>query len=209
MEKEKLLQLHSLLYLIEEGKYNPDDYPQNIEIINSIPDSFTLSMEKDNLFLFSDNVVRYDLRKFQINALKGEILPNGKLSLITVPNQFRDELYDRKKLIEKFLKGYPDINKNASIIGYHNWTTSSYDQMMTIIKNRSQDYYLVFAIDKDDKLYNNKIYTVESFCKRIEEDNPNYQTTHDTLKHNDYYLLKKKVKVKKRTPYGFGGIRND
>ena len=197
MEKEKLLQLHSLLYLIEEGKYNPDDYPQNIEIINSIPDSFTLSMETDNLVLFSKNVVRFDLRKYQINALKGEILPNGKLSLISVPNQLRDELYDRKQLIEKYLKGYPEINKNASIIGYHNWTNDSYEQMISILKNRSQDYYLLFAIDKNDPLYSKKRYKAEAFCKRVEEEDTNYQTTHDTLKNNDYYLLKKKPKVKK------------
>ncbi len=187
MEKEKMLQLHSLLYLIEEGKYNPDDYPQNIEIINSIPNSFTLSMEKDNLFLFSKNVVRTDLRKYQINALKGEILPNGKLSLISVPNQLRDELYDRKQLIEKYLKGYPEINKNASIIGYHNWTNDSYEQMISVLNNKSQDYYLLFAIAKDDPSYTQKIYKAESFCNRVENEDSNYHTIHDTLKNNDYY----------------------
>lgn len=197
MEKSKMLQLHSLLYLIEEGKYNPDDYPQNIEIINSIPNSFTLSMEKDNLFLFSKNVVRTDLRKYQINALKGEILPNGKLSLISVPNQLRDELYDRKQLIEKYLKGYPEINKNASIIGYHNWTNDSYEQMISVLNNKSQDYYLLFAIAKDDPSYTQKIYKAESFCNRVEKEDSNYHTIHDTLKNNDYYLLKKQTKVKK------------
>ena len=205
MEKEKILKLHSLLYLIEEGKYNPDDYSQNIEIINSIPDSFSLLMDTDNLLLFSNNVVRHDLRQYPVNALKGELLPDGKLSLISVPNQFREEIYDKNKLIAKYLKGYPELNNDASIIGYHNWTPESYSQMNTIVNNKSQDYYLIFAIDKNDESYHKKIYTAEAFCKRVEEEDSNYHTLHDTLKGNDYYMLKKKAKVKRLTTYGFNG----
>ncbi len=186
-------------YLIEEGEYHSNNYPQNIEIISSVKDSLNYIIRDPRILLISDNVSREDIDHYKrkINAIKGVLTSNHTIKL---PNQYNllqdDQLY-RRRMISTYLKEYPELNDNAAIIGIYDWTIEGMEQIFTLLPNLTQDYYIGFGIDIDDPDYRKKMLLTNSYVKElIDETDGLYEGLHDRYLDTELYLVKKKPKIK-------------
>ena len=189
-------------YLLEEGKFDFLDYPQTIEIINTVQGSLNFLIQDPYTVLISDKAYREDIDKYKrrLLALKGKLTNNGEIYLPPTYNLLMDEIIQRNKIINNFLKEYPKIDENAAIIGNYDWTIEGMEQIFTLLHNQSQDYFIGFGIDKEDLQHNTKMSLVESYIEELNiETDGVYEGIHDTYQDTELYLLKKASKVKTKT----------
>lgn len=189
-------------YLLDEGNFDSLNYPQTIEIINTIPGSLNYQIQDPYTVLISENAYREDIDKYKnkLLALKGKITPTGEIYLPMTYNLLMEEVIQRNIIIRTFLKEYPKINENAAIIGNYDWTGEGMEQIFTLLHNESQDYFITFAFSQDDPKYNDKVRVTESYIGiLLDETYEAYEELHDTYKDTELYLLRKKPKVKRKT----------
>lgn len=202
MEKERSLQLLITDYLLEEGRYYSENYPQNIEIINSVPESLNFVMRDPRIVLISEKAYRVDIDRYKekIHALTGRLDQNGLIELHKNYNAIQEEIVNRNYIISSFLKDYPYLDENGSVIGYYDWIIEGMQQIFTLLNNQTQDYYIGFGIPKVDKEHKIKKSIAESYIEELElETDGQYEGIHDIYHDTDLYLLRKKPKVKVKT----------
>ena len=65
MEEKNNTKLIVSSYLLEEGKFNAENYPQIIEIMNTVPESLNFVMEDPRTVLISENAYREDINRYR------------------------------------------------------------------------------------------------------------------------------------------------
>ena len=201
---EKTTDLNKLLadYLIEEGRYDSDYYPQNIEIISKIPDSLNFQMRDPRIVLLSEKAYREDINafKYKVNAIRGKLTMEGLIKINSQYNSIMDEEIIRRRIRREFFSEYPYLNEQAAIIGKYDWTKEGTRQMETLLLNETQDYYLLFGFSRDDEDRLSKKHIIESYIDHIEFSTfEEYKGTHDTSNGHELYILRKDPKIKRRT----------
>ncbi len=191
-----------LNYIFMEGNYSLDDYPQNIEIINSIEDSFLYQLKDPRLLLLSEKTTREEISRYQhkLSVLRGKLLNDGTVSILKDYNSLQEERLNKKLLMQTHFPDYPYLDENASILGYYDFTVEGMQQIYTLLDNQSQDYFIGFTYDKDEPKAKEKRTITVQYLKRLEEDTDYlYKASHDTYNNHELYLLRKQPKVKVKT----------
>jgi hypothetical protein len=199
MPTKHKIQTLLLALMIDEGKYNPDNYSQNIEIISPFYDSFTYLLKDPRLLLLSD-VSKEQIKEheFEINALSGRLGISGLVEL-SHDRYTAQELIYLKGIRDYCIPNYPFLDEKAAIIANYEWSVEGMAQIFTLLTNTSQDYYVGFGFKEDDPRALEKRIITEHFLEELrQESDYNYEDCYEKYKDTELYMISKKPKVIKK-----------
>ncbi len=200
MPTKHSIQTLLLALMIDEGKYNPDNYSQNIEIVSPFYDSFTYLLKDPRLLLLSDDITKEQIKKyeFNINILKGKLDLNGLVELSNDNYNPQERIYLRG-IRDYCIPEYPYLNEDASVLVNYDWTINGMAQIFTLLSNTSQDYYVGFGFREDDPRASEKRTVTEKFIEEIrQESDYEYEDCYEKYKNTELYLISKKPKTLKK-----------
>ncbi len=190
-------------YLLEEGKYDIDNYSQNIEIINSIPESIALEIGSPRIVLISEQVNSALIDKFRgrVQAVPGRLNKDGRIEINF--DSLKNKALSSNIEVSRYLPKFPFLNEDAAVIGYYDWSKEGLNQIVTLLKNETQDYFIGFGYDKYEKQAEMKERLVDFLIKTMEVvSDDQYEGIHDTHNGKELYLLKKK-EIKRKHLHSF------
>ena len=182
--------------------FNPNNYSNNLELIQSVPNSVSQYLKDYKHFLLSEKVRYEDLETYGIKGACGYIDKNEG---IIVPRSIEADEYFRNhqgkvpsKQIPRYT--YPAITDFDSIVSYYDWTSitrvEQLDQITKSVYFSFNDRYLGFITNKNDKNLLEKESVISKILEVINNGWPKeqYQLVHDTVsnKNKELYLIKKK-----------------
>ena len=179
--------------------FQPENYANILELIQSVPNSLSQYLTKYKQFLLSEQVSYVDLENSKIHGACGYI---DKSEGIVVPKSIEADVYFRNqqgkvpdKQIPRYI--YPTITEFDSIISYYDWTaitdTKSLKQITSSLYFPFQNYYVGFILNKDDENFREKANMVFNILKAVNMSSSQEHTlTHDTVSNinKDFYLIK-------------------
>ena len=202
MPTKHKIQTILLALMIDEGKYNPDNYSQNIEIISPFYESFTYLLKDPRLLLLSD-VSKEQIKEheFEINALNGRLGISGLVEL-SHDNYTAQELIYLKGIRDYCIPNYPFLDDKAAVIANYDWSVEGMAQIFTLLTNTSQDYYVGFGFSEDDPKANEKRIIAEHFIEELRlETNLQYDGLYEKYKDKQLYLLAKSPSKPSKNTY--------
>lgn len=195
---------NALLFLgfIEAYGFNPSNYSNNLELIQSVPNSISQYLKDYKHFLLSEKVRYEDL---EIYGIKGACGYLDKNEGIVVPKSIEADEYFRNhqgkvpsKEIPRY--SYPSITDFDSIVSYYDWTSitrvEQINQITRSIYFPFNDRYLGFITNKNDKNLLEKESVISEILEVINNgwSKDQYHLVHDTIsmENKELYLIKKK-----------------
>lgn len=181
--------------------FNPNNYSNNLELIQPVSNSISQYLKDYNHFLLSKSVRYEDLENYGLKGACGYIDKNEG---IIVPKSIEGDEYFRNhqgkvpsKQIPRY--SYPAITDFDSIVSYYDWTSNTtMEQLRQITESiyfPFSDRYIGFITNKDDEKLLEKvgiIYDILTVINNSEQ--KQYKLIHDTVsnKNKELYLIKKK-----------------
>lgn len=182
--------------------FNPNNYSNNLELIQSVPNSISQYLKDYKHFLLSENVKYEDLETYGIKGAHGYIDKNEGIIVtrsIAADEYFRNH---QGKLPSKQIPRYtyPAITDFDSIVTYYDWTSNTnLKQLRQITESICfpvSDRYIGFITDKDDEKLLEKVELISDILTVFNNDGylKQYKLVHDTVsnKNKELYLIKKK-----------------
>lgn len=189
-------------FLIDNG-FNPENYRNILEIIQSVPNSVSKYLKNYPQFLLSEKVDYSELISYQIKGANGYIEKNGR---IIVPKTeegdkyFKDlaknlKLYCNKKIPYY----YPIISEFDSLIAYYDLNREqqiSINQIVNATIPLIEDKYIGFIADTNSQEKITKNIAIFSILLEVIKSNSrqDYTMIHDTINSQgkELYLIKRK-----------------
>lgn len=186
-----------LEYIIEIGKFNPNNYGRILELGQSVPNSMSIFLKNYRQYLLSSDVQYHELDEYGIDGAFGYIKQNE----IFVPKSLENDehfIYNApKSLFPRHGYDYPTINKFDSII------CEGLNANLLDIVGLNQDKFFGVCID----LIDNKNANREQLHRRIQQlsaigtllnfmnsgSRDKFEISHDIVseKSKELYLIKK------------------
>ena len=182
-----------LEYIINNG-FNPNNYENILELIQSVPNSMSKYLKSYRQFLLSKKVNYSDLEKYRIKGANGYL--NGENGIFIPKNPEADEYFSYKFHHKKYKANryrYPNILNFNSVITYHDWSIEDISQIKSTLYYLIKDYYIGFITNKSDKNLGQKLKFYQDLLEEINMTTPSRHTiVHDTINNKELYLIKKK-----------------
>lgn len=169
--------------------FNPNNYSNNLELIQSVPNSVSQYLKNYKHFLLSEKVRYEDLETYGIKGACGYLDKNEG---IVIPKSIEADEYFRNhqgkvpsKQIPRYT--YPSITNFDSIVSYYDWTSiTRVEQLNQITKSvyfPFNDGYLGFITNKNDKNLLEKESVISEILEVINNgwSKEQYQLVHDTV----------------------------
>ncbi len=184
------------------NNFQPENYANILELIQSVPNSLSQYLTNYEQFLLSKQVSYTDLENYKINGAHGYM---DKDEGIIVPKSLEADEYFRKKQekvpdkqIPRYI--YPTITDFNSIIFYYDWSKITNLELLKQVITSSfyfqfKNYYIGFIANKDDENLKEKVSIISDILKGIniissQEHTLAYDTISDINK--EFYLIKKR-----------------
>ncbi len=191
-------------FLIDNG-FNPENYKNILEIIQSVPNSLSKYLQYYPQFLLSKKVDYSELISHQIKGANGYIDKKGG---IVVPKTeegdkyFKDLALQLKLYCQKKIPYYyPIISEFDSLIAYYDLNKEqqiSIDQIVNATIPLIEDKYIGFIADTKNQEQINKNLEIFSILLEVIKSNSrqDYTMIHDTVssQEKELYLIKRKKK---------------
>ena len=189
-------------FLVNNG-FNPENYRNILEIIQSVPDSLSKYLKYYPQFLLSEKVDYSELISSQINGANGYIDKSGKM---VVPKTVEGDKYFKDLAVRLNLYChktipyyYPTVNEFDSLIAYYDLTGEqqiSVDQIVNASKPLIEDKYIGLITDTKNQEQLTKNLEIFSLLLEVINSNSRYDYTmiHDTVSSQDkeLYLIKRR-----------------
>lgn len=191
-------------FLIDNG-FNPENYKNILEIIQSVPNSLSKYLKYYPQFLLSEKVDYSELISHQIKGANGYIDKKGG---IVVPKTeegdkyFKDLALQLKLYCQKKIPYYyPIISEFDSLIAYYDLNKEqqiSIDQIVNATIPPIEDKYIGFIADTKNQEQITKNLEIFSILLEVIKSNSrqDYTMIHDTVssQEKELYLIKRKKK---------------
>lgn len=191
-------------FLIDNG-FNPENYKNILEIIQSVPNSLSKYLKYYPQFLLSEKVDYSELISHQIKGANGYIDKKGG---IVVPKTeegdkyFKDLALQLKLYCQKKIPYYyPIISEFDSLIAYYDLNKEqqiSIDQIVNATIPLIEDKYIGFIADTKNQEQITKNLEIFSILLEVIKSNSrqDYTMIHDTVssQEKELYLIKRKKK---------------
>lgn len=176
---------------INANGFNPENYNQILELVQSAPNSMSQYLKEYKQFLLSEKVKYSELDEYGIKGAKGYLETYGTIRVyktLEADNYF--QFYGARSLYGKHGYNYPDISEFDTGVVFMD--EFSRDEVSEIIKlsctKNFPNMFIGFVSDKNDKALSFK----ENSLKRL-SDIFSYHMVHDTdtEKDKEFYLMKR------------------
>lgn len=183
------------------NNFQPKNYDNILELIQSVPNSLSQYLTNYKQFLLSEQVSYVDLKNYEINGARGYIDKNEG---IVIPKSTEADGYFRErqgKVFDKQIPRYvhPPITEFNSTISYYNWTSFTDLRVLRQISSSLyfpfEDYYIGFIINKNDDYLEEKRDVILNILEGVNISSSNIHTlAHDTVSdiNKEFYLIKKR-----------------
>lgn len=196
----KLQETKQFLDFMLANGFNPENYNEILELMQSVPESLSQYLKNYKQFLLSHKVNYHELLNYEIKGAKGYL--NG-LNEFFIPstveaNEYFYSQYRKKAPNKRHGYSYPNIADIDVIIGYHNFDAESLTQLKFLLAYpRTCDYYIGCRINKNDLQKAKKINMYEKLLKTINYNNvKQHEIVHDLVSsdNEEYYMIKTKTR---------------
>lgn len=147
--------LFILQFMINNG-FNPENYHNILELIQSAPSSISRYLKAYKLFLLSEKVEYSELEKLGIDGAKGYIASNKEIVI--------------QKPIKK-ISLYPKIEEFDAVIAYHDWVDKNISQLITTLSSPIKDHHFVFSIEMNDPAKDKRVAFYRQILEAINKKN--------------------------------------
>ena len=180
---------------IRSNGFNPENYYQTLELVQSVPNSMSQYLREYKQFLLSRKVTYSELEEYDIKGALGYLEADAT---ITVPKTLEADdyfRYHRPKLpYTPHGYRYPDISEfDTGVVFMDKFSRNEVSQIIRLSCAKNfPNMFIGFVADKDDK--NDKALSFkENSLKRL-SDIFSYHMVHDTdsEKGKEFYLMKRK-----------------
>lgn len=191
-------------YLIANG-FQPQNYKNILELIQSVPNSISKYLKDYRQFLLSEKIDYSELVSYQIKGANGYLNKRGRIVVPT--SEAGDEYFKNltKKLKirsnQKIPYFYPIISEFDALIAYYDLTLDQQvivDQIVNASIPLIENNYIGFIADTKDQDQITKTIAIFSILLEVIKSNSrqDYTMIHDTVSNQgkELYLIKRTSK---------------
>lgn len=180
---------------IRSNGFNPENYYQTLELVQSVPNSMSQYLREYKQFLLSRKVTYSELEEYDIKGALGYLEADAT---ITVPKTLAADdyfqFYGTKSSHGKHGYNYPDISEfDTGIVFVDDFSPYEVSEIIRLsCAENFPNMFIGFVADKADK--NDRELSVKEHSLQRLSDTFYYNIVHDTdsEKGKEFYLMKRK-----------------